>query len=75
MNINMRDCKGNLFSRDILLMDLDMSIEEQNGKFFLRLNPQYIFDGAFSTKKEAEAELMHLAEERNAREEELRDNM
>lgn len=75
MNINMRDGKGNLFSKDILLMDLDMSIEEQDGKFFLRLNPQYVFDSVFSTKREAEEELMHLAEERNAREEELRDSM
>ena len=75
MNINMRDSKGNLFSKDILLMDLDMAIEEQDGKFILKLNQRYIYDGVFNTKEEAENELIRLAEVRNNLEDELRDNI
>lgn len=74
MNINMRDNQGKLRSKDILLMDLDMEVESVNEEFVLRLNRNYVLAQKFATEKEAENELIRLAEIRNTLEDELRSN-
>lgn len=74
MNINMRDNQGKLRSKDILLMDLDMEVESANKEFVLRLNRNYVLAQKFTTEKEAENELIRLAEIRNTLEDELRSN-
>jgi len=74
MNINMRDNQGKLRSKDILLMDLDMEVESADKEFVLRLNRNYVLAQKFTTEKEAENELIRLAEIRNTLEDELRSN-
>ena len=41
MLIKVRDKTDSLFVKDALDIDYDMSIEEKNGKYFVRINSEY----------------------------------
>ena len=49
-----------------------MSIEEKNGKYFVRINSEYRDAQEYKTREQAEKAMLKLADERNALEEELR---
>lgn len=72
MLIKVRDKTDSLFVKDALDIDYDMSIEEKNGKYFVRINSEYRDAQEYKTRERAEKAMLKLADERNALEEELR---
>lgn len=72
MLINLRDKKNNLVVKDILDIDFDMSVEEENGKFYIGVNRSYRIDEEFLIKSAAEERMLTVADIRNNLEEELR---
>lgn len=72
MLIKVRDKMDSLFVKDALDIDYDMSIEEENGEYFVRINSEYRDAEKYETREQAEKAMLKLADERNALEEELR---
>lgn len=60
-------------SKDILDLDLDMSIDENNGRYVVKLNSNYKLYETFETKKDATYKMFSIANERNKLESELRE--
>ena len=73
MIVKMRDHEGRLVAKDILDITFDMSVENQNGKYVLKINNNYYSKDPFDTKIAAENELLRLADCRNQLEDELRE--
>lgn len=72
MLIKVRDKKNNLLIKDVLDIDYDMSIENCNGIYYIWINSQYKYAEEYKTLRQAEDAMLHIAENRNALEEELR---
>lgn len=66
MLLDMRDKQTNeLISRDILDIDMILSIENFNGKYGVSLSDKYRADELFDTKEEAENYLKTISSMRN----------
>lgn len=72
MLINVRDKNGKLLVKDMLDIDFDMSIEDENSNYYVRINRQYRLDEIFQNEKSAEEKMCYIAAARNSLENELR---
>ena len=73
MMIDMRDIENNeLVSLDILDIDMQLSIVGEPGNYKVKVCKNYVFDGTFNTKDDAERQLKALSLARNNLENELR---
>ena len=73
MMLNMREkTTRKLVSKDILDIDMDLSVEEGNDGYYVEVNQDYISDETFKTQTEAEDFLRSLSLARNTIESELR---
>lgn len=73
MLIPVKNKRGDLKVKDILDIDFDMSVESDGEDFVVKINRQYWDTGKFKTQKDAEKQMLSLAEMRNTLESELRD--
>ena len=71
MVITMVDKNGNMRAKDLLDINLDMSIVSDKKGYRIRLNNTYFFDEIFSTEEEAKHCFRSLVESRNNAEEEI----
>lgn len=72
MLIKVRDKADNLFVKDALDIDYDMSIEKEKGKYFVRINSEYRYAEEYQNRNQAEDAMLKIADNRNTLEEELR---
>lgn len=76
MNIDFRDSKGKLYSKDILDIALDMEVaKNKTGEFVINLNSNYICNKIFETENDAEGYLVYLSDVKNKLESELRNDL
>lgn len=74
MLIGLRNRKTNrLVFKDMLDIDFDMSVEEKDDKFFVKIDRSYRLAEEFLTQDEAEERMCAIADSRNRLEQELRD--
>lgn len=73
MLITLRDENQKLVVKDMLDIDFDMTVEEENGKFYVMVNRKYRFDEEFQNEDVAESRMLEIARVRNNLENELRD--
>lgn len=72
MLLDLRNKKNELVVKDILDIDFDMSVKEENDKFYVMISKQYREDEEYDTLEEAEAQVKYLSKVRNQLEQELR---
>lgn len=63
---------GKLVSKDILDINMDMSVVELNGKYYVKVTRDYLLDEEFTTPQDAEEQLKAISLARNSIENELR---
>ena len=74
MLIGLRNRKTNrLVFKDMLDIDFDMSVEEKDTRFYVRIDRSYRLAEEFLTHDEAEDRMCAIAASRNQLEQELRD--
>ena len=73
MMLNVIDKNNEPESKDILDLDLDMSIGEKEGKYIINLNSNYQLYDTFETKEDAKFKMFAIANDRNKLESELRE--
>lgn len=73
MLLNLRNSDNKLVVKDMLDIDFDMCVESRAGKYYVAINRQYVLDKVFNKEKEAENEMLAIAQSRNQLEMELRD--
>ena len=69
--IALRDTNGNLCSKDILDVNMDMSVAKSGSNFEVKANQNYTLDETFDNKEEAEEQIRALTASRNHAEEVL----
>lgn len=72
MLISLRDKKQKLVIKDVLDIDFDMSVEEEDNRFIVKINRSYKLSEDFLTRAIAEEKMLQLADVRNNLEEELK---
>lgn len=72
MLISLKDKNKKLVVKDILDIDFDMSVEQENDKYFVQVNRQYQLKDVYNTEEEAEEMMLKIADIRNDLENELR---
>ena len=72
MLINLRDKNGKLVIKDILDIDLNMCVTEEAGEYVVQINSTYNYADKYPSEREAEDQMLRIANDRNAIEEELR---
>ena len=73
MLLGMRNKKTNeLFMKDVLDVDYDMSVSKENNKYIVNINKVYKLDEEFLTQQQAEQRMISVANARNLLEQELR---
>jgi len=72
MLITVKNKRGDLKVKDILDIDFDMSVESEGKGFVVKINRQYWDAEEFESRKDAEEQMLRLAEMRNTLEAELR---
>lgn len=75
MMLNVTNNIGEPESKDILDLDLDMSIGMKDGKYVVNLNKNYKLYDTFLSKEDATFQMFSIANARNKLEEELREYM
>ena len=76
VNINFRDSKGKLYSKDILDIALDMEVaKNKNGEYVINLGTNYVYNETFETEGDAEEYLEHLSNVKNKIESEIRNDL
>lgn len=73
MLITVKNKHGDLKVKDILDIDFDMSVESDGKGFVVKINRQYWDTEKFLSRKDAEDQMLRLAEMRNTLEAELRE--
>lgn len=74
MILGIRDKETNkLLMKDVLDIDFDMSVFEEEGKYYINVNNKYILPDEFTSEHLAEQRMIDIAIKRNALEQELRD--
>lgn len=68
MMITLRNANGDLCSKDILDVNMDMSITQNGGKYEVKVNQNYTLDEKFDTKEDAEDQIRALTASRNSAE-------
>ena len=72
MIVTMVDKNGRLRAKDLLDINLDMSITHDAGGYYIRMNNTYFYDEVFKDEESAKACFYSLVEARNDAEEEIR---
>lgn len=72
MLLNLRNKNNKLVIKDILDIDFNMSVKEKDGKYRIAVNNSYYFDEDFDNEKDAEKQMLKIADSRNSLENELR---
>lgn len=72
MLISLRDKDKKLIVKDMLDIDFDMSVEKEDNKYVVMINPLYRLAEEFQEQDEAESRMLSIADERNRLENELR---
>jgi hypothetical protein len=65
MLIGLRDKDGNVRIKDILDLNIDMSVEEIGDKFKVKVTRTYYLDDTFDTKEAAESAMYNIENVRN----------
>lgn len=68
MMIALRDTNGDLCSKDILHVDMDMSVAKSSSKYEVKVNQNYTLDEKFDNKEDAEDQIRALTASRNSAE-------
>ena len=71
MLITLRDNRNKPIAKDILDIDFDMTVEKENGKYYVVVNQNYKYDEAYETEEDAVEQMRHIVNVRNKLEEEL----
>lgn len=71
MLITLRDNRNKPVAKDILDIDFDMTVEKENGKYYVVVNQNYKYDEAYETEEDAVEQMRHIVNVRNKLEEEL----
>lgn len=71
MLITLRDNGNKPVAKDILDIDFDMTVEKENGKYYVVVNQNYKYDEAYETEEDAVEQMRHIVNVRNKLEEEL----
>ncbi len=72
MILTLRNDSGKLKAKDILDLNMDMSVVQKKGKYYVKINRTYVLDQEYDTEDEAEGALASLVQTRNDLENELR---
>lgn len=72
MLINLRDKSGKLVIKDILDIDFNMCVSKEAGEYVIQVNGSYNYADKYQSEREAEDQMLRIADARNAIEEELR---
>ena len=72
MILTLRNDSGKLKAKDILDLNMDMSVVQKKGKYYVKINRTYVLDQEYDTEDEAEGALSNLVQTRNDLENELR---
>ena len=65
MLIGLRNKNGELKVKDILALNMDMSVEKDGDVYKVKISRDYYLDGEYSEKTDAEAALYNIANLRN----------
>lgn len=71
MLITLRDNRNKPVAKDILDIDFDMTVEKENGKYYVVVNQNYKYDEAYETEEDAVDQMRYIVNVRNKLEEEL----
>ena len=71
MLITLRDNRNKPVAKDILDIDFDMTVEQENGKYYVVVNQNYKCDEAYETEEDAVNQMRYIVNVRNKLEEEL----
>lgn len=71
MLITLRDNRNKPVAKDILDIDFDMTVEKENGKYYVVVNQNYKYDEVYDTEEDAVEQMRHIVNVRNKLEEEL----
>lgn len=71
MLITLRDNRNKPIAKDILDIDFDMTVEKENGKYYVVVNQNYKYDEAYETEEDAVDQMRYIVNVRNKLEEEL----
>ena len=72
MILTLRNDSGKLKAKDILDLNMDMSVVQKKGKYYVKINRTYVLDQEYDTEDEAEGALSNLVQTHNDLENELR---
>lgn len=72
MLIGLRDKNNKLYIKDILDIDFDMQVVKEQDKYYVAVNKSYKYDQEFDEEKQAEKEMIMIANARNNLENELK---
>lgn len=74
MLIGLRNRRTNeLVFKDMLDVDFDMSVEEKDNKFYVKVNRNYRLPDEYLNRKDAEERMCYIASCRNNLEEDLKE--
>ncbi len=73
MVIGVRNSKGELKIKDLLDINIDMSVERKESVYYVKVSKNYYLDDKYANEKEAEKAMYAIANIRNQLENELRD--
>lgn len=72
MIIGLRDKDKKLVMKDLLDLNIDMSVENEDGKYYVKINSKYRLNEEFENEESAEKKMLLIASSRNQLEDELR---
>lgn len=72
MIIGLRDKDKKLVMKDLLDLNIDMSVENEDGKYYVKINSKYRLNEEFENEESAEKRMLEIASSRNQLEDELR---
>ncbi|MBR1633785.1 MAG: hypothetical protein IJ682_01845 [Lachnospiraceae bacterium] len=72
MILTLRNDSGKLKAKDMLDLNMDMSVVQKKGKYYVKINRTYVLGQEYDTEDEAEGALASLVQTRNDLENELR---
>lgn len=72
MIIGLRDKDKKLVMKDLLDLNIDMSVENEDGKYYVKINSKYRLNEVFENEESAEKKMLLIASSRNQLEDELR---
>lgn len=73
MVIGVRNSKGELKIKDLLDINIDMSVERKESVYYVKVSKNYYLDDKYANEEEAEKAMYAIANIRNQLENELRD--